>query len=345
MSAGTSQGSPTEESLERVTTLNILRRAADRYLATREFIPLTLLLLSWFGFYLANPAFLSSANLSNMFAFIPELGIIALGMTLLLTAGVFDLSVGAVFAFAPLLAFTLANQGVPFEIAIFVGFALAMAIGFINGFLVTKVGISSFLVTLGMLLVVRGGALYLSAGFPQPTDAGGPLVRAVMIGTVNVGPWVVYAGLFWFIGLAVFLHYVLRRTRFGNWIMATGGNGRSARARGISTDAVTIRLFVFMSFLAALAGTISAMRVTSAYPIAGEGYELETIAMCVVGGTSLYGGKGTIIGTVLGVILLRSIRNGIIIVGVPGLAYSMFVGVIILVAMTVQALIERRSAS
>jgi simple sugar transport system permease protein len=324
----------------------MLRRAADRYLATREYIPLTLLAVSWLGFFVANQAFLSSENVSNMFAFIPELGIIALGMTLLLTAGVFDLSVGAVFAFAPLMSFTLANQqGVPLEIAIFAGFALAMVIGLINGILVTKVGISSFLVTLGMMLVVRGGALYLSAGFPQATDSGGPVVRTMLVGTGSIGPWEIYAGLVWFLVLAVFLHYVLRRTRFGNWIMATGGNGRSARARGINTDAVNVRLFVFMSFMAALAGTISAMRVTSAYPISGDGYELETIAMCVVGGTSLNGGKGTIVGTVLGVILLRSIRNGIIIVGVPGLAYSMFVGLIILVAMSVQALLERRSAA
>jgi simple sugar transport system permease protein len=324
----------------------MLSRAADRYLATREYIPLTLLAVSWLGFYIASPAFLSSQNVSNMFAFIPELGIIALGMTLLLTAGVFDLSVGSVFAFAPLVTFTLVNhQGVPLEIAMFAGFALAMLIGLVNGVLVTKVGISSFLVTLGMMLVVRGGGLYMSGGFPQPTAAGGQLVRTLMVGTTSIGPWEIYAGLVWFLGVAIFLHYVLRRTRFGNWIMATGGNGRSARARGINTDAVNIRLFVFASLLAALAGTISAMRVTSAYPISGDGYELETIAMCVVGGTSLYGGKGTIVGTVLGVILLRSIRNGIIIVGVPGLAYSMFVGLIILVAMSVQALLERRSAA
>ncbi len=329
-----------------MTSFDALRRSADRYLAVRELIPLTLLVLSSLGFWLVAPAFLSAANVSNMFAYIPELGIIALGMTLLLTAGVFDLSVGAVFAVAPLVTFTLVNsQAIPLELAMLVGFGIAMLVGLINGLLVTKIGISSFLVTLGMMLVVRGAGLYMSAGFPQKTNAGSDLLRTLLVGTVQIGPFAIVAGLVWFIGLAMFLHYVLRGTRFGNWIMATGGNGRSARARGINTDAVNIQLFVFTSFLAALAGTISAIRISSAYPIAGDGYELEVIAMSVVGGTSLFGGKGTIIGTVIGVILLRSIRNGIIVVGVPGLAYSMFVGVIILVAMSVQALLERRSAS
>ncbi len=329
-----------------MTCLETLRRIVDRVLAVRESIPLVLLIASSLGFYLVSPAFLSPMNLSNMFAFIPELGIIALGMTMLLTAGVFDLSVGAVFAFAPLLTYTIVNQvGIPLELAMLVGFAAAMLIGLINGLLVTKVGISSFLVTLGMMLVVRGLGLYMSAGYPQKTLGGDPIIQTLLVGTVTIGPVTIYAGLLWFIGLAVFLHFLLRRARFGNWVLATGGNGKSARARGINTDAVTIRLFVFMSFLASFAGLISATRVGSAYPIAGDGYELETIAMAVVGGTSLFGGRGTIIGTVIGVILIRSIRNGIILIGVPGLAYNMFVGIIILVAMSVQALLERRNAS
>jgi simple sugar transport system permease protein len=105
---------------------------------------------------------------------------------------------------------------------------------------------------------------------------------------------------------------------------------------------VKIGLFVLSAVLAALAGFISSWRIDTVYAISGTGYELEVIAMCVVGGTSLYGGRGTIIGTVIGVILLRSIRNGIIVIGVPGLAYNMFVGLIILVAVILQALAERR---
>jgi simple sugar transport system permease protein len=306
----------------KLNSTGMLNRLLDRFIVNRELMPLTLLVLIAVAFYIANPAFLSPLNLSNMFAFIPELGIIALGMTFLLIAGEFDLSVGAVFAFVPVLMFILFNEGfLPIEAGFFVGLVIAALLGYITGLLVTKVRISSFLVTIGMMLIVRGLALYVSEGFPQATWETDSILKTILVGTIPVGPFKVNAGLLWFILLAVIMSFILHHTRFGNWMMATGGNVKSARARGINTDKVKVLLFVQAAVLAAFAGIISATRVASAYPIAGTGYELEVIAMSVVGGTSLFGGRGTIIGTVLGVILLRSIRNGIIVVGVPGLAY------------------------
>ena len=298
---------------------------------------------AWVVLAIFEPAFVSITNVSNMFAFIPEFGIIALGMTLLLTAGVFDLSVGSVFGFASLLMYTLVNdaQLAP-EIALFVSLGVAMAIGLGNGVLVAKVGITSFLVTLGMALLVRGFALYMSEGFPEDTLQGGSVLETILVGSLEVGSLTVFAGLGWFILLAVLTWFLLDRSPRGNWITATGGNERAAVARGVNTANVRIGLFMISALLAGFAGVISSTRIGSAYAISGTGYELEVIAMCVVGGTSLYGGRGTIVGTVIGVILLRSIRNGIIIIGVPGLAYSMFVGLIILVAVLLQALVERR---
>jgi len=206
---------------------------------------------------------------------------------------------------------------------------------------VAKAGISSFLVTLATLLIVRGTALYISNGFPQPTLDVHSWLQTPLVGTFYVGNAQVHASLIWFIVLAILLGFVLKQTRVGNWIMATGGNPEAARARGIKTDRLTISLFVLCSALASLAGLISDLRVGSAYPDAGVGYELEVIAMCVIGGTSLFGGTGTILGTVLGVILLRSIRNGVILVGVPGLAYNIFVGGLILIAMLLQVGLRR----
>jgi simple sugar transport system permease protein len=277
-----------------------------------------------------------------MFAFIPELGLIALGMTLLLTAGQFDLSVGAVFGFCPLIAFILANNdAVPLPAAILVGLLLGAGIGVVNGLLVVKGGISSFLVTLSTQLIVSGTALYVSSGFPQSTLNVHSVLQPVLVGTLQFGNVTIYAGLIWFVGVAIVLAYLLNRTPFGNWVMATGGNAEAARARGIKTGALTISLFVLTAVLASFAGTISDIRVGSAYPNAGTGYELETIAMAVVGGTSLFGGSGTIGGTVLGTMLLRAIRNGVILVGVPGLAYNIFVGGIILIAMLLHSGLRR----
>jgi simple sugar transport system permease protein len=317
----------------------------SQFAARRELIPLTLLIILGGAFYLANPAFVSALNMSNMFALIPELGIIALGITLLMIAGEFDLSVGAVFAFVPLTVFIIVNEGIlSLEVGFVVGLGLAALIGLLNGVLVTKMLITSFLVTLGMLLTLRGAALYVSDGFSERTQEAvdaGSVLHTLLVGRVEIGDWTLHASLFWFLALIVSMHFLLTQTKFGNWIMATGGNRESARARGIKTDRVKILLFVTASVLAAFAGLISAARINTAYPVAGEGYELEVIAMTVVGGTSLFGGAGTIIGTAIGVILLRSIRNGIIVVGLPGLAFNMFVGAILLSLMALYAWMER----
>jgi simple sugar transport system permease protein len=324
--------------------MDAFNRKFRKLMSTREVGPLAILIALSVGFYFANPAFLSTMNISNMLAFVPELGIMALGMTLLLTAGEIDLSVGAMFAFCPVIMFVLYNEGVmPIELAFVVVLLLAALIGLANGLLVTKIKINSLLVTIGMMLIVRGAALYTTDGFPQATWSTETILKDILVGKVgSVGEFTLIASLLWFIALAVILQVVLNSTRFGNWIMATGGNDKAAMARGVNTDRVRINLFILSAFLAGFAGVIDALRIASAYPIAGTGYELEIIAMTVIGGTLLFGGRGTIIGTVIGVFLLRSIRNGIIVVGVPGLAYNIFVGAIILIMMAIHSLIERR---
>jgi simple sugar transport system permease protein len=185
----------------------------------------------------------------------------------------------------------------------------------------------------------------VSHGFPQSTWEVETVLKPILVGVIPIGQsdFNLRTSLFWFIGLIFLLWFVLNKTKYGNWIMATGGNKLAARARGINTDMVKISLFMITSVLAAFAGIIDSIRIASAYPISGTGYELEVIAMVVVGGTSLFGGYGTIFGTIIGVTLLRSIRNGIVIIGVPGMAYNIFVGVIILAMMTVHALIEKRT--
>jgi simple sugar transport system permease protein len=326
--------------------MGVLKRLAFQYTKTRELGPLTLLIILSIVFYFANPAFLSIMNISNMLGFIPEIGIIALGMTLLLTGGEFDLSVGSVFGSIPVLMFIFYNEGfMSIEVSFFAVLILAAIIGLVNGLLVTKVGISSFLVTIGMMLIVRGSGLYASNGFPQSTWEVESILKAILVGAIPIRgtDFNLYSSLFWFIGFIFFLWFLLNKTKYGNWIMATGGNKLAARARGINTDFVKISLFMITSVLAGFAGIIDSIRIASAYPISGTGYELEVIAMVVVGGTSLFGGYGTIFGTIIGVTLLRSIRNGIVVVGVPGLAYNIFVGVIIIAMMTVHALIEKRT--
>ena len=313
-------------------------------IATPQLASLVILAVVLAGFSLANRNFLSPLNISNMLAFLPELGIIALGMTLLMTAGEFDLSVGAVFALGPVIVMLLAQAGiVGIGPALLIGLAVCVAVGLVNGLIVTKIGISSFLVTLSMLLVVRGAALYATQGFPLKSwDQPGPFVT-LLAGSFDLGPFRLYTSLWWFIVLALLATYVLNVAKVGNWISAIGSNRNAAVARGVPADGVKIGLFVLTSVLAGLAGMISAFRISAASPVAGTGYELEIIAMVVVGGTALTGGRGTILGTLAGAFLLRAIRNGIVLVGVPGLAFNIFVGAIILVMLVLHALIQKKS--
>jgi simple sugar transport system permease protein len=313
-------------------------------MASPQFASLLILVIVLAAFSLVNPNFLSPLNISNMMAFLPELGIMALAMTLLLTAGEFDLSVGAVFALGPVIVMLLAQTaGIDIGIALLIGLLVCIAIGAINGIIVTKIGISSFLVTLSMLLIVRGAALYVTQGFPLKSwDQPGFFVT-LLAGSFDLGPFKLYTSLWWFIALTLLCAYILNYSKLGNWISAIGSNRNAAVARGVPADAVKIWLFIFTSVLAGLAGMISAFRISAASPVAGTGYELEVIAMVVVGGTALTGGKGTILGTIVGAFMLRAIRNGIVLIGVPGLAFNIFVGAIILVMLVLHALIRKRS--
>jgi simple sugar transport system permease protein len=315
----------------------------QRLIARPEFGPLVLLLLEFIVFAARSITFLSVGNISNLLAFTPELGMIALGMTMLMTSGEFDLSVGSVFGFAPIVMWTVYNaEFASLEVGFLIAMALAVVIGFANGWLVTRLKITSFLVTLGMQFVVRGIALYITDGFPQGTwTAQSPLMELI-VGDFYIGEFRVYASLVWFILFAIILGYILTKAKIGNWIQAAGGNASAARARGVPVDRTKIILFILTAVLAAYAGITSSIRVSAANPNSGQGYELEVIAMVVIGGTALTGGRGTIIGTVIGVFILRSMRNGIVMIGVPGLAYNIFIGAIILGMMALHSWLERR---
>ena len=318
----------------------------QRLTSTPEFLPFTLVVVLTVVFAALTPHFLSRGNLSNLLAFTPELGMIALGMTVLMTSGEFDLSVGSVFGFTPVLMWTLFNEGVAsLEVALMIALVVAVGIGFVNGWFVTRLKIPSFLVTLGMMMTIRGVALYTTSGFPQRTWRAESWLMDIVAGSFYIGEFRLYASIFWFIGFALLLGYVMTQSRVGNWIQAAGGNAVSARARGVRVAQTKTWLFMLTAFMAAYAGITSSIRVAAANPNSGTGYELEVIAMVVIGGTALAGGRGTILGTVLGVLMLRMMRNGIVLIGVPGLAYNIFIGVTILTMMALQSYLARRHPS
>src|SRR5688572_25937098 len=241
---------PATPTTQRVPVEN--RTFIQRFVARPEFGPLVLLLLEIAVFWGINPNFLSPQNISNTLVFTVELGLIAMAMTLLMTSGEFDLSVGSVFGFSPVLMWTLFNAGVTsLEVAFAAALVAAVLIGVVNGLFVTRLKIPSFLVTLGMLLVVRGTALFVTDGFPQRTwSAEGQWLAELLVGDFFVGPFRIFMSLFWFIAAAIVLGYLLTQTKAGNWIQASGGNAGAARARGVNVNQTKIALFMLSAVMA-----------------------------------------------------------------------------------------------
>src|ERR1700737_4989344 len=229
-----------------------------RFISAPEFGPLVLLALEVLIFTVRSPAFLSAGNISNLLAFTPELGMITLGMTLLMTAGEFDLSVGSVFGFAPIMMWTFYNAHIgSLEVGFWFAMVVSALIGFINGWMVTRLRIPSFLVTLGMQFVVRGTALYITDGFPQHTWTANSPLMSIIVGQFSVGGLRIYASLLWFILFTVILGYVLTESKAGNWIQAAGGNEYAARARGVRVSQTKILLFILTAVISAYAGAPS----------------------------------------------------------------------------------------
>jgi len=316
-----------------------------RFVAAPEFGPLVLLLVEILvfsfltsrrantdPFFSISPSFLSPTNISNLLAFTPELGMIALGMTMLLAAGEIDLSVGSTFGLAAIVMWTFFNAGLTsLEVGFVLAILISIAIGFVNGWFVSRLRIPSFLVTLGMLLVARGSALYITDGFPQRTwSAGESPLTGILVGEFYIGEVRVYASLIWFILFTVILHYVLVHSKAGNWILASGGNPMAAIARGVKVGRTKIALFILSAVMSAYAGITSSIRVSAANPNSGDGYELEVIAMVVIGGTALSGGKGSTLGTILGVFTVSLIRNGMNFIGVSAYWQDVVFGLFLL---------------
>lgn len=311
-------------------------------LSRREVSVAIILLLFTLVFYWINPLFLSGLNIQVILNIVSELGIPALGVTILMIAGEFDLSVGAVFAFTPAVA-TMLNLfgGVNVWIAAPAAIGVAALIGLVNGLITVKAKIPSFITTLGGLMIYRGASLLLLAGSTYPFNPDPNFTG--LIGTpLGLGVWI-FAQNFWFMGILLVLLAVLGRHRFGNWIYATGGKRESARAMGINTDRVKIVCFMICSVLVGFAGMMQSARLNSVNPYQGDGMEFEAIASAVIGGTSLFGGAGTLVGSVIGAFLTRMIDNGLVMARAPAYVFRIYLGSVIIIAVIFNLYIQRRA--
>jgi inositol transport system permease protein len=305
----------------------------DRNLLHR-FGLLFVILLVGLGLTLTTDTFLSVANLTNVARQVSINGILAVGVTfVLLTAGV-DLSLGSVVALSGVACATFAHPGDHSVIVpIAVGLLTGAACGLVNGVLVTRGGVAPFIVTLGMMTIARGLALIVSGGRPVANMSN---ELTALAGDFLGIPIPVLC----FAGVALAAWFFLRNFRLGRHIYAVGGNEHAARAAGVPVERVKLFAYGLCGLLTGLAGVVLAARITTGQPNAGQAYELDAIAAVVIGGTSLAGGVGTITGTLLGVLLIGVINNGLDLLGVSSYYQAVIKGVIIVGAVW----LDRRQA-
>ncbi len=290
--------------------------------------------------FTSNNFFLSYANMRGLLGFLPEMALVAIGVTLLMICGEFDLSVGSVFALMPMTMAVLMVAGWGFLPAVVVGLLVCAAIGFINGFLTIKFGIPSFITTLGMLFMARSMTVVISGGFPPRLQMDN-IPEQLFIAFVGPGE-LLRASFLWFVCIAVLIAFLLGKTNFGNWVRATGGFLPAAQAMGIPTARVKIACFMICSMLAGFAGMIQVLRLGSPLPSIGEGLELQAVAAAVIGGASLFGGIGSILGGVIGATLIRVIDNGMVLSQVDSNWFKFAVGALTILAVVANAWLRKR---
>jgi len=296
------------------------------FLERREFTVLFALLALTVTLSLMSPYFLTVSNLINVSRQVSIQAIIAISMTfIILTAGI-DLSVGAILALGGCITASALKSGMNIPISILLGLLIGTAFGSLNGVCITKVNVPPFIMTLGMMYIARGIALFYTRGQPI---SGFPR-SFVFLGQGYLGPVptpvVIMAALY------LLTYFILAKTRFGRYTYAIGGNKETVRLLGINITPHLIMVYAMSGCLSALSGIILTARLDSSQPTAGLGYELNVIAAVVIGGTSLFGGRGRVEGTLIGAFLIGVIRNGLNLLGVSPFLQVVVIGFVIVLA-------------
>ena len=305
--------------------------------AIRRLSVLGILLLICVVFALGSSEFLTTSNLLNVALQTSIIAIVAIGMTFVIfTAGI-DLSVGSMMALCGAIAAGLAvRQGMDTYLSISIGLGIGLFLGAVNGLMIVKGGIPPFVATLSMLAIARGLTLVYTEGRP----IAGLNERFIYWGTGQVLgiplPVIIM------VVIAVVAHIVTRYTPFGLHVYSTGGNEETTRLAGISPDRIKLAVYMISGFLAALGGILLTARLWSAQPNAAVGWELDAIAAPVLGGTSLFGGVGSIGGTVIGAFIIGVLSNGLNLMGVPSYYQQVIKGLVFILAVTVDLINKRR---
>ena len=329
---------------ERLTVLQRTQRFLHAYPTV---VPFVVLLLGVLLGVLVNPSrFTAASNLSTILTQVMVIGIVGVGQTLvILTAGI-DLSIGVIMVISSVVMGRLAvYSGVPTLIAFPIGLLVGAAFGYLNGVLVTRLKMPPFIVTLGTLSII--GAL--NTYYSQSETIGMQDIEEkawflqIMGNQITIGGARIMWGTFLMLAVAAVVWYVLNRTAYGRHIYATGDDREAARLAGINTDRILLSVYVLAGLIAAIAGWALIGRVGAISPTAGENANLDSITAVVIGGTSLFGGRGSIIGTLVGALIVGVFRSAVSLAGLDVLWQEFAIGVLIIVAVALDQWIRRVS--
>ena len=297
------------------------------------------LLISFFvlsiGISLLTPNFLSPKNLLNILRQSTIVGIMAIGTTFVIIGGGFDISVGSTLALSAALALGLQGS-MHWALAALAAILAGTLIGLINGFLAAKIHIVPMIATLGTSTIIRGLVYLYSGGYP----INGQQPEFEVIGSGYL--WGIPVPVIIMVVLVALFQFVLSKTQLGRFCCAVGGNKEATRLAGVPVDYYHIMTFVIGGLMAAISGVVYASRLSSATPLAGQNYDMDAIAAVVIGGTSVSGGEGTVLGAMIGVLLLTVVTNAFNLLGVPVFIQYVIKGLIILVVVGIDSYTKKR---
>ncbi len=309
------------------------------FLYQRELTPIVITILLFVYFTIkAGSSFTDPLSFSSAAGYAGPIGAIAVGEVLLLVLAEIDLSAGQVFLFCPWVMYWMHNDGLPLVIAILIALLTVCLVGAVNGLITVRLEVPSFVTTLATNFILFGLVLVLSKdaqATPIPLSGGTSFISQAM------GSWK-WAEILWVLAVTIVLTVVLTRTRFGVRIIATGGNLVGAAEAGVPTRRVKVWCFVLCSFVAGLVGIVDAVKYGSLDPgNFGVDYILYAVGACVIGGTALTGGRGTVLGAFIGAILIGLLEDGLTITGVSTNEFFIWVGVVIIIAMALNVQFDR----
>lgn len=302
----------------------------------QRLLPFVTLIVLFVALIIASPHFLTPTNLSSVVRQTAVINIMALGMTLIIISGGIDLSVGAILAMSGLLGTMAMESGQPIFLGVAIGLATGTACGLFNGFLITRLRVNPFIVTLGTLGIFRGVTLIISNGLPVHKIP--PAFSFLGEGNVLGVPFVLWILLL----CAAAMHFLLEHTKLGRYAFSIGSNEQAAFYAGIPVGFHLNAVYAVGGLLTGLAGMIEASRLMTGQPTAGQGYELQAIAAVVIGGGSLRGGEGSVLGTLIGAFIMGLLSNGSDLLGISPYLQQAIIGAVIILAVTVDELRKRR---